>query len=127
MLIARAMIAKPDILVLDEPGTGLDIYARESMLSAVQTLAETTDITIIYVTHYVDEILPAFDKTLLLRKGHIYKKGNTHELFTDENLSKFLRHQVEMEMVADRYYATMQVGSRLPDLAGYQEVNKDGC
>lgn len=127
VLIARAMIAKPDILVLDEPGTGLDIYARESMLSAVQTLAETTDITIIYVTHYVDEILPAFDKTLLLRKGHIYKKGNTHELFTDENLSKFLRHQVEMEMVADRYYATMQVGSRLPDLAGYQEVNKDGC
>lgn len=127
VLIARAMIAKPDILVLDEPGTGLDIYARESMLSAVQTLAETTDITIIYVTHYVDEILPAFDKTLLLRKGHIYKQGNTRELFTDENLSRFLRHPVEMEMVADRYYATMQVGSRLPDLAGYQEVNKDGC
>lgn len=126
VLIARAMIAKPDILVLDEPGTGLDIYARESMLSAVQTLAERTDITIIYVTHYVDEILPAFDKTLLLRKGHIYKQGNTRELFTDENLSKFLRHPVEMEMVADRYYATMQVGSRLPDLAGYQEVNKDG-
>lgn len=127
VLIARAMIAKPEILVLDEPGTGLDIYARESMLSAVQTLARTTNITIIYVTHYVDEILPEFDHTLLLRKGHIYQQGKTQDLFTEENLSKFLRHPVQLRMVADRYYATMHVGSRLPDLAGYQEVNKDGC
>lgn len=126
VLIARAMIAKPDILVLDEPGTGLDIYARESMLSAVQILAETTDITIIYVTHYVDEILPIFNKTLLLRNGHVYGIGNTCELFTRESLSKFLRHPVELEMIGNRFYATMHVESRLPELAGYREVIKNG-
>ncbi|MEE0435048.1 MAG: hypothetical protein UDB11_06560 [Peptococcaceae bacterium] len=112
--------------MLDEPSTGLDIYARESLLSAVQMLAEKTKITIIYVTHYVDEILPAFDKALLLRRGHVYQQGNTNDLFTKENLSRFLKHPVEMQTVADRYYITMNVRSHLQELAGYPEVTWDG-
>ena len=47
VLIARALIAKPDILLLDEPGTGLDVFAREAMLSTVRELADETDVTVI--------------------------------------------------------------------------------
>mgnify|MGYP003303595134 CR=1 FL=1 len=60
-LIARALAAKPDILILDEPGTGLDIYARDYVLHAIDDLAKNSDMTIIYVTHYAEEILPSFD------------------------------------------------------------------
>ena len=49
-------MGNPEILVLDEPGTGLDVIAREGMMERVRHLAETTDITIIYVTHYPEEI-----------------------------------------------------------------------
>ncbi len=77
MLIARALISDPEILILDEPGTGLDIYAREYVLRAVEDLAQHSDMTIIYVTHYAEEILPSFDKTIFMKEGRIFKQGKT--------------------------------------------------
>lgn len=97
VLIARALISQPEILILDEPGTGLDIYAREYVLQMVSHLAATTDLTIIYVTHYAEEILPMFDKTLLLRNGFMYKQGETNKLFCDETMSDFLGHETKVE------------------------------
>jgi len=101
VLIARALISNPEILILDEPGTGLDIYAREYVLQAIMDLAENTDMTIIYVTHYAEEILPMFDKTLLLRDGHLYAKGATCELFQTDLISDFLGYPAETIWQAD--------------------------
>ncbi len=96
VLIARALFFNPDILVLDEPGTGLDIFAREHLLNTVRDLAENTDIAIIYVTHYTEEILDIFQHCLLLRNGRVFNKGLTKDLFNSEIMTDFLGYPVEV-------------------------------
>lgn len=96
VLIARAMITRPQILVLDEPGTGLDIYAREHMMNSVRSLAESGHVTVLYVTHYPEEIQPFMNKTMLLRNGRIFAQGNTEQIMTSENISALLQEQVQV-------------------------------
>lgn len=95
VLIARALISKPEILVLDEPGTGLDVYAREHMLNTVKALADS-DMTILYVTHYPEEIQPLFTKAMLLRNGRIYAQGDTSDVLTGEKISTLMEEEVEV-------------------------------
>ena len=90
VLIARALIGEPEILILDEPGTGLDMKARAQMLSYVRQIAQTK-MTIIYVTHYLDEIPADFTKTVFLKDGRIAAQGETKELFRADNLERFLK------------------------------------
>jgi iron complex transport system ATP-binding protein len=95
VLIARAFMEQPSVLLLDEPCSGLDIVAREKFLQTVMKLAERNNITIIYVTHYTEEILDGiFQKTLLLRDGLCYKQGETKELFRTEVMSDFLSQDI---------------------------------
>lgn len=97
VLIARALFPKPRILVLDEPCTGLDIYNRAYLFRVLEQLAAKEGLTIIYVTHYLEEIKPIFEKCLLLKNGRIFDSGNTAELFTDEKISAFLDRSVTIE------------------------------
>lgn len=97
VLIARALFPKPCILVLDEPCTGLDIYNRAYLFKVLEQLAAKERLTIIYVTHYLEEIKPIFEKCLLLKNGRIFDSGNTAELFTDEKISAFLDRSVTIE------------------------------
>lgn len=94
VLLARALLSNPEILILDEPCSGLDVIARERVLELVEVLAEQTNMTIIYVTHYVEEILPDFQQTVLMRAGEFFATGFTSTLFTDACLSEFLQHPV---------------------------------
>ena len=103
VLIARAFMTDPQILILDEPGTGLDVLARERLLATIKDLAAARDTTIIYVTHYPEEILPSFDKALLLRNGTVYKIGATQELFTSEVMSDFFSFPVNIQYANERY------------------------
>ena len=103
VLIARALISSPELLILDEPGTGLDIYAREYVLKTVEDLALNTGMTLIYVTHYAEEILPMFDKTMLMRDGRIYAQGNTEALLNSELFTDFLRYHSDVQKTGDKY------------------------
>lgn len=103
VLISRAFMTDPEILILDEPGTGLDVLARERLLATIKELAAERDTTIIYVTHYPEEILPSFDKTLLLRNGATYKIGPTQELFTSEVMSDFFSYPAVIKYSNERY------------------------
>ena len=116
VLIARALISNPDILVLDEPGNGLDVLAREYMLETVQKLSEEKNITVLYVTHYIEEILPIFDNALILKDGNIYDKGKTRELFTTENLSGYFSHDIQIHYQNNRYTATLKTESKIVDI-----------
>ncbi|MFD1848839.1 ABC transporter ATP-binding protein [Oceanobacillus bengalensis] len=98
ILIARGLMASPDILILDEPTNGLDFIAREELLTAINfmTTEENTP-TIIFVTHHMEEILPLFSNTLLLRDGTVFAKGKTEEVVNSKPLSAFFSKNVEVE------------------------------
>lgn len=94
ILIARALISHPEILVMDEPGTGLDFYAREHMMQTVKQLAESGKVTVLYVTHYPEEIQPFMNKTMLLRNGRVFAQGDTENVLTERNISQLVNEPV---------------------------------
>ena len=98
VLIARALINQPELLMLDEPMSGLDILARERLLAMVREMAKNDEMSIIYVTHHTEELLlEVFAQTLFLRDSLVYKKGPTEELFSQASLSDFLGYPVSVE------------------------------
>lgn len=103
VLIGRALMAEPALLILDEPTNGLDFIAREELLEAIGRIAEKPDApTIIYVTHHIEEILPAFNKTLLLKDGEVFASGDTQELITSDKLSSFFGIPVDVSWQNER-------------------------
>ncbi|GHH96630.1 ABC transporter ATP-binding protein [Neobacillus kokaensis] len=95
--IARALMGEPSLLILDEPTNGLDFIAREQLLEIVECIAAKPNTpTIIYVTHHVDEILPVFNKTLLLKEGQVFAAGNTDEILSSEQLSNYFNLPVNV-------------------------------
>jgi iron complex transport system ATP-binding protein len=97
ILIARAMMNDPEILILDEPTNGLDFIAREYLLEVIGKIAVSPNgPTLLYVTHHVEEILPEFQQTLLLKKGQVFSSGNTKTLISDKVLTDFLGIEVEV-------------------------------
>lgn len=103
VLILRALINQPDLLILDEPCTGLDIFARENVLHSIGELVTADHApSLIYVTHHIEEILPTFTHTLLLRAGEVFGSGLTSDLITSSSLSKFFQMPVSVEWVDDR-------------------------
>lgn len=126
VLIARALISRPDILLLDEPATGLDVLARETLLSTVEDLAQKTDVTVIYVTHYPEEILGIFQHCMLLKHGRCFKKGLTQEVMTSEILSDFLNHPVTARRSDGKLFIDVQMSSSLVDILSGREGLNNG-
>jgi iron complex transport system ATP-binding protein len=98
VLIARALIHSPRLLILDEPCAGLDILTREHLLDTIENISKQVNApTLIYVSHRIEEILPFFTHTLLLRRGEIHSHGKTREILTKRNLSDFFETTVNMK------------------------------
>jgi iron complex transport system ATP-binding protein len=90
VLIARALMARPRLLILDEPCAGLDPVARENFLQFLEKIAQrrgTARPALVLVTHHVEEIMPAFTHTLMLKSGRVYAAGERKKLLTSKNLS----------------------------------------
>lgn len=103
ILISRGLMAKPKLLILDEPCIGLDIIVREQLLDIIKNLSQNKNSpTLIYVTHHTEEILPIFSHTLLLKRGKIYAAGFTNKILTEENLSGFLEIPIIYEKSGNR-------------------------
>ena len=89
VLIARALINDPALLILDEPCAGLDPRAREELLDHLQQLALSPDApTMIFVTHHLEEIGPFITHALLLRQGRVLASGPIGAAITDHTLSQ---------------------------------------
>lgn len=84
-IIGRALVHEPKSILLDEPTVGLDIKARFEFLQILQELSKS--VTIILITHHLEEIFPQIKKVILLKNGKIFKEGNKHEVLTSENLT----------------------------------------
>ncbi|USG63780.1 ABC transporter ATP-binding protein [Brevibacillus ruminantium] len=108
VLIARALMASPKLLILDEPCTGLDILAREQLLSMITRIAEQPDgPTLIYVTHHIEEILPCFSHTLLLKRGRVERAGWTKDVLTKEELSRFFEVPLDIREGSGRFWISL--------------------
>lgn len=83
VLIARARMTKPYLIVLDEPCAGMDPGARENFLASLRRIGTEKKIpALIYVTHHIEEILPLFRRTLVLRDGRVLHSGATARVLT---------------------------------------------
>lgn len=110
VLIARALMARPRLLILDEPCAGLDPVAREQFLHFLETMARHRQCpALVLVTHHVEEIVPAFTHVLLLRQGRVVTLGLRKETLTSEHLSETFGHPVRLKRRGERL--TLSVGS----------------
>jgi iron complex transport system ATP-binding protein len=95
--IARALMADPELLLLDEPAAGLDIAGREELLAALTEMAgDRRSPAIVLVTHHVEEIPPGFTHVLLLRDGAVVQAGPLEKTLTAANLSETYGMPVEL-------------------------------
>jgi len=104
VLIARALIAKPKLLLLDEPYTGLDVMARQFFLNTIEQIALESDTTIICVSHYEEEILPIFTKALLMKNGVISKQGDIKSVFSNDILTDFFEKKTQVDWNENRMH-----------------------
>lgn len=88
-LIARALMARPDLLILDEPCAGLDPVARARFLDEIEHLARAPrSPALVLVTHHLEEITPSFRHALLLRQGRVLAAGRRPAVVTSRLLAK---------------------------------------
>jgi iron complex transport system ATP-binding protein len=108
VLIARALMTKPYLMVLDEPCAGMDPGAREIFLSALSQLGSKKKVpSLIYVTHHIEEILPLFKKTVVLKDGKILLNGSTRAVLQDSVLKKLYGVDVELIRRKGRFWPVM--------------------
>lgn len=86
LLLARALVHDPELLVLDEPTNGLDLGARRQLLDSLRRLARAGT-TLLLVTHQIEAIIPEVSRCLLLRDGALVADGPAEELLRDQPLS----------------------------------------
>ncbi|MET8650880.1 MULTISPECIES: ABC transporter ATP-binding protein [Nocardia] len=106
VLIARALMTDPELLLLDEPAAGLDLGGREELVERLGDLAADADApAMVLVTHHVEEIPPGFTHGLLLNEGEVVSQGLLTDVLTSENLSDAFRQSITLDRVDGRYFA----------------------
>lgn len=97
VLICRALVMEPELLILDEPCVFLDPAGREELLKTVNSLAQTSPgITILFITQRISDLLPMFSSGLLLSEGRIFARGNAEQLLTEEKLSRLFKIDLQL-------------------------------
>ncbi|HCV4142402.1 TPA: ABC transporter ATP-binding protein [Staphylococcus aureus] len=108
VMIARALMGQPQVLILDEPAAGLDFIARESLLNILDSLSDSyPTLAMIYVTHFIEEITGNFTKILLLKDGESVQQGLIDDILTSENMSRFFQKNVAVQRWNNRFSMAM--------------------
>ena len=102
VMIARAVVHRPAVLVLDEPATGLDPVARRLFLKDMARLAGQGT-TLLLVTHHLEEIVPPIDRVVLLSRGRVAFDGPRVDALTSQRLSAVFEHPLEVARTGDVY------------------------
>ena len=106
VLVARALMVDPELLLLDEPAAGLDLGGREDLVRRLgEIAADPYAPTTILVTHHVEEIPVGFTHGMLLRKGAVVAAGPLADVLTSENLTETFGLPLEVDTRGDRWYA----------------------
>jgi len=104
VLIARALVHRPQVLLLDEPCAGLDPAARQSFLDDLSRIAGQ-GVTLLLVTHHIEEILPEIDHVLMMRDGRVLCEGAKAELLSEARLSELFGVNVAVERYGDWFHS----------------------
>jgi iron complex transport system ATP-binding protein len=103
-LIGRALMARPELLILDEPCAGLDPVAREHFLQFLERLARKRGApTMVLVTHHVEEIMPVFSHVLVLKEGSVLTAGSKIKVLTSSTLSRAFHAPIRLRRLRGRY------------------------
>ena len=114
VLIGRALMAEPPLLILDEPCAGLDPVAREHFLQFLQRLGERKSApTLVLVTHHVEEIMCAFTHVLILKAGHVIAAGPKEQVLTTGTLSKGFDARLRLQSSDGRYTLDVRPSKRV--------------
>jgi iron complex transport system ATP-binding protein len=106
LLLARSLMDEPDLLLLDEPTTGLDLPSRERLIASLDTMAEANaDLPTVIVTHHLEEIPATTTHALLLRDGGIVAAGQIDAVLTSEAVSETFDIEVQVAHNTGRWAA----------------------
>ena len=106
--IARALMTDPELLLLDEPGAGLDLAGREALVArTAELVSEEAAPATVLVTHHLEEIPPGFTHVLLLRDGEAVASGPIEQTLTSQSLSATFDVPLELSERGGRYSAFM--------------------
>ncbi len=104
--IARALMADPELLLLDEPASSLDLGGREDLLRRIESLSKDplAPATVI-VTHHIEEIPVGTTHALLLREGAVVAQGEVASVITDQNLTQAYGLAITVQTEGGRFFA----------------------
>ena len=108
--ISRALMADPEVLLLDEPAAGLDLGGREDILHRITqyTSDKHSPVTII-VTHHIEEIPAGTTHALLLKDGIVAHAGPISQVLTEENITEVFGVSVQLQFNGARYFASSKL------------------
>ena len=105
VLIARALVHGPQALLLDEPTAGLDLVAQRDFLALMGGLAKQA-ITLVLVTHHIEEIIGQIDRVILLHEGRVLADGTRADVLTSELLSQAYGGPLNVRREGATYFAS---------------------
>lgn len=94
LVIARSLVHSPQILVLDEPTTGLDPQARHLVWQKLRLL-KARGVTMLLTTHYMDEAAHLCDRLVIMHRGHILTEGRPHDLIAEHSSGQVLELRMD--------------------------------
>ncbi len=95
ILIARALVHRPQQLLLDEPSNALDLAAQRELRDTLRRLAQEGT-GLVLVTHFLGDILPEIERIILMRDGRILADGPRQEILTEARLTELFHTQVRI-------------------------------
>ena len=110
--IAGVVAMRPKCIVLDEPTAMLDPNGRKEVLKTVEELRKKENVTVILITHYMEEVIGA-DRVIVMDRGHVVMDGTTKEIFSQVELLK--KYRLDVPQVTLLAYELKQKGYSLPD------------